>query len=93
MKATISSLIIAKLNMTAAEYQNNIANRMKTAKHLDAATKYHIEATKHNADGDNIKANQSNILSKKYLRLASESIIETVFGKALNNYELIYQPF
>jgi len=79
--------------MTQEEYKKNIENRKKTAVHLDAAEKYHLKAVRFSEVGNEEKANQNNIKSKEYLRLASEDIIEAVYGKPLNNYGLIYQPF
>ena len=90
---TIKSSITDKLNLTTEEYQNSIENRKKTAIHLDAASKYHLEAAKHKEVGDYEKAIQSTINSKKELRLASEAIVEAVYGKAPKNESIIYQPF
>ena len=80
-------------NPTDSENKRLLDNHNKTAIHLEAASKYHIEASKHHKAGDHRKAAQVTIVAQWQLRLASEALIEEVHYIAFNNRVLVNHQF
>jgi hypothetical protein len=66
------------------ENKKHIENHKKTATHLEAAAKSHIEAAKHHEDENHEKAAKSTITAHGHTELAIEAQKENAKLHALN---------
>jgi len=85
MTPTTTPPTIAKAPASPAEIQKNIEMHKKTAEHLEAAAKQHIEAAKHHEEGHHDKAAISTVKAEGHLALAGEARREDVKHHALKS--------
>ena len=68
-----------------AETKKGIDNHVQAAKHLEEASKFHLEAAKHHEAGNHEKAAASTIKAQGHTCLASDCQKEDTKHHALNN--------
>lgn len=74
-----------KAPLTAAEIQKEVESHKKTAGHLESAAKHHIEAAKHQEEGNHEKAAKSIVTAHGHTNLAVEKQKENLKNHALKD--------
>ena len=80
--------IAIKSQKSFAEKQEEITNKKNFTTHINAAKNYHIEADRYAEIGDRELSYQSTIKEKEQLRLASETLKESINYLGLNSESL-----